>query len=153
PRAVVGLSMRPRLSVSAISSYRNTVEDDLALWARHNIDRVGVSVAKLEAHGWYEGLGLIENAVEHGLHVGNLIGLGPFHLTRPDRWDAQRERLVRSVDAAATLGASCMVFTTGPATPLSWEEAADALADALAPVLDAARAAGVAFALEHTNSL
>jgi sugar phosphate isomerase/epimerase len=46
-----------------------------------------------------------------------------------------------------------MVFTTGPGGPLSWEEAADALDEALAPVVAASNDRGVPFALEHTNSL
>jgi sugar phosphate isomerase/epimerase len=46
-----------------------------------------------------------------------------------------------------------MVFTTGPSTPLTWEDAAGALESALAPVLVHARARGITFAIEHTNSL
>ena len=51
------------------------------------------------------------------------------------------------------MGAGCIVFTTGPFAPLTWEEAADALDAALAPVLVEARANHVDFAIEHTNSL
>src|SRR5205814_9063006 len=51
------------------------------------------------------------------------------------------------------VGAECLVFTTGPAGPLPWEEAADALEAALAPVLHESRSRGVPFAIEHTNSL
>lgn len=145
--------MHPRVCVSAISTYSFSFEDDLAFWARHGIDHVGVSVAKLEAHGWADGTARLLAAVERGLRVGNLIGLGPFHLSDPDRWDAQRERLVRALEAAHALAAGCLVFTTGPAGPLTWDEAADALEAALAPVLAEARAAGVPFAIEHTNSL
>jgi sugar phosphate isomerase/epimerase len=85
--------------------------------------------------------------------VVDLIGLGPFHLARPERWEAQRERLTRAVETAATLGIDLIVFTTGPFAPLTWDEAADALAHALAPVLASARSVGVTFAIEHTNSL
>jgi sugar phosphate isomerase/epimerase len=91
--------------------------------------------------------------VDAGLRVTNLIGLGPFHLAEPDRWEAQRERIVRALDTATAVGAECLVFTTGPAGPLPWEEAADALEAALAPVLHEARSRGVPFAIEHTNSL
>ena len=91
--------------------------------------------------------------VDAGLRVTNLIGLGPFDLAEPDRWDAQRERIVRALDAATEIGAECLVFTTGPAGPLPWEEAADALESALAPVLHEARSRDVPFAIEHTNSL
>jgi sugar phosphate isomerase/epimerase len=145
--------VHPRVCVSAISSYRNSLPEDLAFWNRHGIDQVGVSVAKLEAHGWDDGVTRIDAAVARGLRVGNLIGLGPFRLAEPQQWETQRARLLRSIDAAAGFDAGCLVFTTGPATPLSWEDAADALEAALEPVLEVARAANVEFAIEHTNSL
>lgn len=145
---------RERVSVSAISTFRLGLADDLAFWAAHDVRAAGVSVAKLEAHGWDDGVRRVLDALGRGdWRVSNLIGLGPFALAHPDRWDGQRERLVRSVDAAARFGAGCMVFTTGPATPLPWDEAADALEEALAPVLVEARDRGVHFAIEHTNSL
>ena len=71
-----------------------------------------------------------------GLRVTNLIGLGPFHLAHPGQWEQQRERLLHALDAGVTVGAECLVVTTGPAGPLTWEEAADALEEALGPVLD-----------------
>ena len=46
-----------------------------------------------------------------------------------------------------------MVFTTGPFAPLTWDEAADALAAALSPMLAEAASRNVPFAIEHTNSL
>lgn len=145
--------MNPRICVSAISTYKLSLVDDLEFWARHGIDHVGVSVAKLEAHGWAEGTERVVAAVGGGLRVGNLIGLGPFHLADPRQWDLQRERLVRALETARAVGARCLVFTTGPAGPLTWEEAADALESALGPVLAEARSYGVAFAIEHTSSL
>jgi sugar phosphate isomerase/epimerase len=145
--------MHPRSCVSAISTFRLGLDEDLAFWAAHGVDRVGVSVAKLEAFGWDAGAELVQRAVAGGLDVVDLIGLGPFHLAKPERWERQRERLVRSIAAAVTVGAPTMVFTTGPFAPLAWDEAADALEAALAPVLAEARAAGIDFAIEHTNSL
>ena len=145
--------MHPRISVSAISTFRLSLTEDLDFWRRHGIDHVGVSVAKLDAHGWDDGLERVLDAVAGGLRVGNLIGLGPFHLADPAQWDRQRARLARAVDAAAAMRAECLVFTTGPSVPLTWEEAADALAEAMAPVLAHAHERGVRFAIEHTNSL
>jgi sugar phosphate isomerase/epimerase len=140
----------PRISVSAISTFHWSLAEDLAFYARHGIADVGISVVKLERHGWADGAARVRDA---GLRVTNLIGLGPFQLARPAAWPDQQERLVRALDAATTVGAECLVFTTGPAGPLSWEEAADALAEAMGPVLTEARARGVPFALEHTNPL
>jgi sugar phosphate isomerase/epimerase len=145
--------MHPRACVSAISTFRLPLADDIAFWQAHGITNVGVSVAKLEAHGWGPGTELVADAVGRGLRVVDLIGIGPFHLAVPGRWDAQRERLLRALDTAVAVGARSMVFTTGPFAPLTWEEAADALERALAPVLPEARARSVELAIEHTNSL
>jgi sugar phosphate isomerase/epimerase len=138
------------VSVSAICTFTQDLAADLDFWATYGIDCVGVSVAKLDAFGWDEGTARVADA---GLRVANLIGLGPFVLTRPAQWEQQRERLVRALDAGRALEAECVVFTTGPAGRLPWDEAADALETALAPVLVEARALGIPFAVEHTNSL
>ena len=142
--------MHPRVSLSAISTFAWDLDADLRFYADDGITNVGISVAKLERFGWEEGA---RRVVDAGLRVTNLIGLGPFHLADPSRWDAQRERIVRALDAATEVGAECLVFTTGPAGPLPWDEAADALEAALAPVLPEARSREVPFAIEHTNPL
>jgi sugar phosphate isomerase/epimerase len=139
--------------VSAISTFQLSLTEDLAFWERHGITTVGVSVAKLERFGWEEGTKLVGDAVGRGLRVANLIGLGPFDLANPPSWPRQQDRLEHAVATAAAVGAECMVFTTGPFAPLTWEEAADRLDTALAPALAAAKASGVPFAIEHTNSL
>jgi sugar phosphate isomerase/epimerase len=146
--------MAPRVGVSAISTFRLSLAEDVEFWERHDVETVGISVAKLEKFGWDEGTKVVGEAVaRNGWRVADLIGLAPFHLANPVDWERRRERLVHAVAAAHTLGAECLVFTTGPFAPLSWDEAADALAEALAPVLSEARASGVRFAIEHTNSL
>jgi sugar phosphate isomerase/epimerase len=139
-----------RISVSAICTYDWSLEEDLAFYADHGITNVGVSVVKLERHGWIDGAARVRDA---GLRVTNLIGLGPFHLAHPGQWAQQRERLMHALEAGATVGAECLVFTTGPAGGLTWEAAADALEEALGPVLGEARDRAIPFALEHTNSL
>lgn len=144
----------PRVSVSAICTFGLPLDADLDFWRRHGVDHVGVSVAKLDAFGWERGTRLVAAArAEHGLRVGNLIGLGPFRLDEPTQWPAQRDRLTRALDAASTLECPVIVFTTGPAGALTWEAAADALEAAMAPVLVDAAARGIRFAIEHTNPL
>lgn len=139
-----------RISVSAISTFDWSLEEDLAFYAEHGITNVGISLVKLERHGWADGAARVRDA---GLRVTNLIGLGPFHLSAPEQWEQQRERLMRALDAGVTVGAECLVVTTGPAGALSWKAAADALEQAIEPVLQEARSRGLPFALEHTNSL
>jgi sugar phosphate isomerase/epimerase len=142
--------MHPRTSLSAISTFGWELDRDLEFYARAGIDCVGISMAKLDRFGWDEGTARIADS---GVRVGNLIGLGPFRLDDPAQWTARREHLVRALDTAAALRAECIVLTTGPAGVLPWDEAADALEAALGPVLVDARARGLRFALEHTNSL
>src|SRR6266487_4329133 len=113
--------MHRRVSLSAISTVSWALDEDLDFYADAGITNVGVSVAKLDRFGWDEG---IRRVVDAGLRVTNLIGLGPFDLARPGRWESQRERLGRALDAAAEAGAECLVFTTGPAGALLWEDAA-----------------------------
>jgi sugar phosphate isomerase/epimerase len=142
--------MHPRVSLSAISTFSWELDEDLAFYADAGIDNVGISMAKLDRFGWDEGT---RRVVDAGLRVTNLIGLGPFRLAEPAGWEAQRERLVRALDTASAVGAECLVCTTGPAGPLTWDGAADALEAALSPVLVEARSRGVRLAIEHTNSL
>ena len=55
--------MHPRACVSAISTFKLSLPDDLAFWEAHGITNVGVSVAKLEAFGWDAGTPLVVDAV------------------------------------------------------------------------------------------
>jgi len=141
--------MHARISVSAICTNRWSVAEDLAFWTRAGITNVGLALRKLEATGLDKA---VHDVGAAGLTVTNLLGLG-FRLDQSDDWKAHQARLVRAVEAAATLRAGCFVLTTGRATGLAWEEAADALARALAPIKEACSALGVPLAIEHTNSL
>lgn len=142
--------MHPRISLSAISTFQWTLDEDLAFYERAGISAIGASLAKLEAAGIEAGARRLRDA---GMRVTNLIGLGPFHLDDPDQWPSQRDRVLAALDAAEAVAAECMILTTGPARRLSWEDAADALEAALEPLIDDARTRRIPFGLEHTNSL
>lgn len=135
--------------MSGICTMSWDLDQDLAYWSEAGIGRVGIPYVKLEAAGWDTSARLVAS---EGLLVSNVIGAG-FALDDRSRWPAQTERLLAAVRASATIGAECLVLTTGPAGRLAWEDAALALAEALAPVRIAAQDAGVPLALEHTNSL
>jgi len=141
--------MHPQVSVSAVSSRRWTLDEDLAFYAATGIDHVGLSLRKLEDAGVDRAVARIGAA---GLRVSNIVELGWWDLTDPTTWPYQRERLVAAVDAAATLG-GCLVLTTGPAGPLEWDDAVVALDAALDPVRVHADAAGVVLTVEPTSAL
>jgi sugar phosphate isomerase/epimerase len=142
--------VHPRVSLSAISTFHWDLDRDLAFYERAGISAIGASLAKLEAAGLDAGARRIRDA---GLRVTNLIGIGPFRLAHRAQWPEQRARVEGALDAAEAVGAECMILTTGPADALTWEDAADALEEALEPVVAAAEARGIPFGLEHTNSL
>jgi sugar phosphate isomerase/epimerase len=137
-----------RLSVSALSSWNWTLDQDLAFWSQAGIEHVGIWTEKLDGPGWDDAVARVAAA---GLRISNLISAGPFTLDQPARWPEQRERLIAMLDAAEIIEAPLLVLTTGPANGLDWEEAAAALESAIGPVLDLGHEIPIAF--EHTNSL
>jgi sugar phosphate isomerase/epimerase len=141
----------PRVSLSMLSQWNWTVDEDLAYFEREGVEVIGVSLAKLDAAGgWQQYADRIRDG---GFRVANLIGLGPFRLADRAGWPEQRDKVRGALDAAEALAADCIVLTTGPAGGLTWEDAADASAEAMAPLLDDAAARGLRLAFEHTVGL
>jgi sugar phosphate isomerase/epimerase len=116
--------------VSGISTWNQPLADDIALYEDLGVHTIGAALRKIEAETDVE---LLRSS---GLEFANVIGVGHAGLTR-------------GVDMANRLGAPAIVFTTGPAGPLEWDDAADAFAAAMAPHLPAP----LLLCLEHTNSL
>src|SRR3954468_23751390 len=115
--------MDPRISVSAICSYRQSLDEDLAMWERLGVRRIGLTLAKLEAADLDKGTRLICDA---GLDVTNVIAFGP-KLSVPESWPSHVDRLLAGIEAARAMSADVFVLTTGPAGQLTWEQAADRL--------------------------
>jgi len=139
-----------RLSVSAVSSWRASFDDDLALWDRLGVGHVGLSLRKCEEVG-------LERAAERvraaGLRVSNVVECGWCELDNLDTWPAYQDRLLAALDVMRVLGAPVLVLTTGPAGELEWEHAAGALGRVLNPVRIAAAEAGIRLAIENTSPM
>jgi sugar phosphate isomerase/epimerase len=135
--------VHPRVCVSGISSWNQTIDEDLVMYADLGVHTIGAALRKVID---------IEPIVQSGLRVANVIGVGPFQLDDPASWGPQQARVSAAMDVAARLGAPHLVLTTGPAGALEWNAASDAFSAALDPVLSA-RPSGVQLCLEHTNSL
>ncbi len=142
-----------RVSVSAVSSWRWTLDEDLRFWGDAGITHVGLSFRKLDEAGLEAAVARVRDA---GLRVSNLVELGWCDLDDPTTWSEHRDRLLAAVEVAATLagpGGCCLVVTTGPAGRLGWDEAADALGEMLGPVRVGAVAADVPLTIEPTGPL
>jgi sugar phosphate isomerase/epimerase len=142
--------MHPRLAVSAVSSWRWDLDDDLRFWTEAGVEHVTLSFRKLEAAGTVTAA---ERVAAAGLRVGGIGELGWWTLDDPASWAAQQGRLVAALDAAVITGAPTLVVTSGPAGRLGWDAALEALDAASGPVRAAAASRGVRLALEPTSPL
>lgn len=143
--------MHPRISVSEVSTWAWSLEQDLRFYERAGIENVGVAYRKLVAEG--DPVDAAHHVVDAGLRVTNLLVPGPFTLDDPAAWTAQRAASERVMDTAAVLRPEVVVFTTGPARALPWEHAADAFEEAMASTFAEAEHEQLPVAIEHTNSL
>ena len=148
--------MHRRVSVSAMSSAQWSFDEDLHCYEKLGITQVGLSFDKIlkSAGGSLDRVEQVAGRVcDRGLTVTNMLGLGVFNLAAPESWPAQHERFLAAVGVGAAVGAECLVALSGPAWPMSWEDAADALVEASQGFVAAARRSGVEVCLEHTNAL
>ncbi len=129
------MSVHPRLSVSSISSLRQPLEDDLALWSELGITHVGLTSPKLDAAGWDTSLEAVRDA---GLRVSSV--------------SAFREE---PVDFAFMTGVGCGLLYTvsGYGGMALWEDAASRFCEEIAPFIADATEAAVGVAIEPTNPL
>ena len=116
--------MHSRLSVSAVSSWQQSFDDDLAMWERLGISQVGLSLRKCESVGLDAAAARVRDA---GLRVSNVGECGWVALDDRSGWPGYRPRIEGALDAFD----SAVVLTTGPAGALSWDEAADAFDELL----------------------
>jgi sugar phosphate isomerase/epimerase len=138
------------LSISQASTMHWPLTRALDLYVRSGVRRIAPLLRKLEDEGLDAS---IERIRASGLAVDN-FAVGPvFDVTRREQWSEARSRMRALFDAARALHTGCVVITTGAAGRLTWEEAADALAEALAPSLAEAQGQGIEIAIEHTNGL
>jgi sugar phosphate isomerase/epimerase len=143
--------MHDRISVSEVSTWQWSVDEDLAFYDRVGIGNVGVAYRKLEATG--DPVAAAGRVRDRGLRAANLLVPGPFTLDRPDEWDAQREQAGLVMDTALALRPEVIVFTTGPAGQLPWERAADAFEEVMRHTFAEAEREGIPVAIEHTHAL
>jgi len=142
-----------RISVSQASSWQWSTEQDLALYERAGVRRVGLTMAKLADVSAHDLHAFSRQLDDVGITVASLLALGPLTLDQPDRWPEQRDSLGRFMDVASIVRPEVGVLTTGPAGPLSWEWAADAFAQAIEGTVNEATREGLFLCLEPTNPL
>jgi len=138
--------IHPRLSISALSSYRWSFDEDLALWRELGTCWAGTMFNKLEP----DVPGSLARMSEAGIGISTVIGPG-FNLRAPDSWNATRDGLANLLDAVATEKGRSVYITTGRTTGAPWGEVLEVFAEAVAPCVAHGRAVGVRLAFEPSQ--
>ncbi|MGE0878917.1 MAG: sugar phosphate isomerase/epimerase family protein [Acidimicrobiia bacterium] len=144
------MNVHPRLSISALSSWSWTFEQDLELWrSLDGLHHVGLLASKLEPCGHERAVEALRDA---GLKVSCLVA-GSFDLRSPDTWAATRTALARCIDTAVALDAPCIYVTTGRTTHAPWREMLETFAGAIEPTIAYGAERGVRVALEPSQRI
>lgn len=138
--------IHPRLSISALSSYRWSFAEDLALWRELGTGWAGLIGAKLG--GDIEG-GLARLA-DAGIRASTMIA-GGFDLANPQSWDATRAGLHQMIDAMAAYGGHSLYITPGRTTGAVWRDVLETFTEASAPSAAYARARNMRLAFEPSQ--
>src|ERR1700729_3953034 len=91
-------AMHPRLSVNAICSMNQSLEDDLMLWAGLGVDNVSLISPKLEVAGWELSR---QAVVDAGLRVSSM--------------SSYRDGIAKSLEFSAAVGIPVLYVVTGTA--------------------------------------
>ena len=79
--------------------------------------------------------------------------LAPRQLSERDAWAGARAQLDQVIEAVQALGGRSIYMVTGGRGGLTWEDAAEAFSEAIAPCVARARDAGVALMIEPASTV
>jgi sugar phosphate isomerase/epimerase len=143
----------PRLSVNSVSSYMQPLAADIAMWQELGLSHVGLILPKITEVGWDTAREMVTGA---GLRVSTIFG-PTYHRLDADRslgsWDEDQAGTVATLDFAASVGAASVYVCSGAAPTLSWDEAAEAFCELVAPAVARSEELGVPLLVEPTNPL
>jgi len=138
--------VHPRISASALSSYRWSFEQDLALWRELGVGWAGLISAKLGD----DVPGNLARLADAGIRASTMIAAG-FDLSAPETWNQTRDTLDALVDHIAEHNGWSVYIAPGRTTFAPWREVLDAFAEAVGPCSSHARDKDVRLAFEPSQ--
>lgn len=135
-----------RLSVHTVTFYGTGLAELERHWTDLGVSRLSILDNQVLDPEFPKLLQSNDYTVEAVCHV-----FAQGRLTTPAQ--TARDALLPVIDAAAAVGARVVYLLTGGRDTLSWAQAADRFAAAIAPCVTHARQAGVALALENASAL
>jgi sugar phosphate isomerase/epimerase len=139
-----------RYSVDEIIFGPTTLEHDVSVLTKPGVTAIGASRQKVADYGVAPAADLF---AESGLAVSVLLGASGFSIDDRSRWPQQIDDVKLALDQAAGVEAACLLMSSGPPGPLSYQEAEEHYKEILAVVVPEAAARGVPLAFEHNHAL
>ena len=139
--------MHPNLSINVLSLLPAAFDRQVEVAARLGARAITPDIAQLDDYSAAQAARLIGDA---GLQAAALTHRA-FGFA--DAAEAACDRLERSIEYAAAIGANTIVMTTGGRGTLSWGDAAKRFAEAIVPIAALARQAGIKLGIEPTSHL
>ena len=141
--------MHQRISINSICLLPASLEQQAQHWRELAATRVSLVGPQLDD----EGLAAAERALAGGDYILETL-MHPFSPQQtlnpdPDSWQQPRSRLMARIEQARQLGAKSIYMTSGGHGSLTWEQAAQIFADAVAPCVKRARDAGIQLMIEN----
>jgi sugar phosphate isomerase/epimerase len=141
--------MHPSISINTLCLTPAPLGDLADRVARIGARGISPEVDQITTFGVGESARAIRAA---GLEVATLTHRA-FAFATPAEIEAARERLLQSIAIAGEIGAQTITMTTGGRGALTWSQAAERFAEAMAPCAEAARSAGIRLGIEPTSHL
>jgi sugar phosphate isomerase/epimerase len=141
--------MHPDISINSLSFGPAPLDKVADKVARLGAQAITPDIEQVLAFGTTAAALLFRDA---GLETAALTHRA-FAFATPEDVSVAHERLARTIDIAVEIGARSIVMTTGGRGLLSWADATDRFAEAIAPCTAKALAAGIALGLEPTSHL
>lgn len=141
--------MHPAISINTLSLAPAGLNNQIDTVARIGARAITPDLGQVNGFG-------VERTARHvrdaGLKVAALTHRAFGFATAVEAKEA-RKRLERTLEIASEIGAQAIVMTTGGRGALSWAEAADAFAEAVAPCASQAQQSGIRIGIEPTSHL
>lgn len=134
-----------RLSVSELSTYRWSFEEDVMRYKEHGYQAVGVWRPKLADCGEAKGRELL---VDQGMKVSSINWAGGFTGSDGRSFSESIHDALDAIDVAAQLEADCLVVLAGSRSGHTRNHAKRLLSQALKVLAEAAQAVGIQLAVE-----
>ena len=139
------IALHPRLSISQMTTYRWSLEDDVHERRRAGIDCIGLWRPKLVECGEEKAIDLI---LESGLEVSSLSWAGGFTGSHGFTFNQAVQDGLEALELASRLGAECLVVVGGTTAGHITKHARRLVVDGLNELADAASEYDVKLALQ-----